>query len=157
MAEFNIAGTDYSSKMLDGETQLLVMKRLLPTFTALVGAKPLLDGGPAEGAGDDGVDPGEPLSVHDLLMPVAREMAAIKDADVTYILNACMDVTRRRVKTGTGWVGVRQGGLIQDRDDAKFATRLAIAYHVLGENFGEVLGSFGLDVSKLTGLTLPLG
>lgn len=159
MADFLIAGVHYQSKTMDAETQIFVIKRLLPTFTALVGAKPLLDA-PLDGAEEpagEGEPDGAAPSLHDLLMPVARELARISDADTAFILNACLDVTRRQAVNGVGWVGVRQRGIIQDQADAKFMTRLTIAYHVLAENCAEMLGSFGLDMARLASVKLPLG
>ena len=84
-------------------------------------------------------------------MPVARELAGLHDRDVQFIVGACLAVTSRQSSGGgIGWVPVIQRGTVQDETDAKFITRLTIAWHVLGENFGDMLSSFGLDIEMLT-------
>lgn len=148
MAEFSIGGVAYQSRMMDGEVQTLVLKRLLPTFTTLVGCAPALRGAEvAEPAGEEAATPA--ISPQDILLPVARELASLSDGDVQFILNACLQVTQRQVANAQGWVPVVQRGNVQHDADTKFATRLQIAWHVLAENFGEMLGSFGLDVDRL--------
>ena len=147
MADFTVKGVAYQSRLLDGETQTLVMKRLLPTFTSLISIKD--DLGAVSTEDDSGLTLRERMS--QALMPVARELAAIPDRDVQFILEACLDVTSRQVAIGTGWVAVRQRGQVQDQNDTKFATRLMIAWHVLAENFGEMLTFFGVDLTALQG------
>lgn len=164
MADFQIGGVAYQSKMMDGETQTLVLKRLLPAFTALIGAAPSLKSvatpaatpAPDSEASADPDDADEDESTanrtHDLLMPVARELAGLHDRDVQFIISACLAVTSRQAAGGgVGWAPVIQrGGIVQDQNDARFITRLTIAWRVLGENFGEMLASFGLDIEALT-------
>ncbi|WP_158810467.1 phage tail assembly chaperone [Beijerinckia sp. L45] len=155
MANFQIAGISYQSRVMDGETQTLVLKRLLPTFAALMGCQTSLKAAAAlasvEPGGDDEVV--DPLAAQrDALMPVARELASVSDADVKFVLNACLAVTKREVSTGVGWVDVVQRGQIQDQSDATFIGRLTIAWHVLGENFADMLKSLGVDLSDLSGV-----
>ena len=164
MADFQINGVDYQSKLMDGETQTFVLKRMLPAFTALIGATPKLNGAVVPKAepveGDDEAEEVEDTGnrMHDLLMPVARELAALTDKDVGFILNACLDVTSRRAAGGgIGWAAVRQKGMLQDQNDAKFKTRLTIAWHVLGENFGQMLASFGLDMTAIAAAAPKIG
>ena len=151
MADFAINGTAYQSQAMDGDVQVVVLKRLLPTVAALMGCNSALKAaGVAAAAEAGGATDADPLvDKRDALMPVARELAALTDADVRFILDACMDVTKRQVATGVGWVGVKQRGMIQDQTDKQFKTRLTIAWHVLAENFEEILTSFGLDVKEL--------
>ncbi|MDR3488814.1 MAG: hypothetical protein P4M05_28415 [Bradyrhizobium sp.] len=153
MANFSVNGTAYQSRIMDGETQTLVLKRMLPVFAALMSCRGALKeaGLPAP---DD--DTSTEMTVadraansRDILMPVARELAALSDADVKFIVDACIDVTKRQLGTGVGWADVRQRGLIQDQSDNLFITRLTIAWHVVGENFAEMLKSFGVDVADL--------
>ena len=160
MADFQIGGVAYQSRLMDGETQTLVLKRMLPAFTALVGAAPSLKIAavpvePVEGTetpAENDADDSTASRAHDLLMPVARELAGLRDSDVNFIIMACLTVTSRQAAGGgVGWVPVIQrGGTVQDQNDARFITRLTIAWHVLGENFGEMLASFGLDIETLT-------
>lgn len=148
MADFTINGVAYQSKMIDGQKQIHVMKRLLPAFTALAGVatglvRPELVGG-EEPAPDT-----ERLAF--VLAPVARELAALSDDDVDFVLNACLDVTSRRLAVGVGWAPVRQNGFVQDQADSRFVTRLSIAWNVIGENFADMFASFGIDVQSLMG------
>lgn len=153
MANFSINGTSYQSRLMDGETQTLVLKRLLPAFTALVGIAPDLGEAASATSAAEPSDATESASkrISGVLMPVIRELADLDGADVQFIMNACLDITKRQASGGgVGWVDVRQRGLVQDRNDDSFKTRLTIVWHVLGENFGEMLASFGLDISALT-------
>lgn len=155
MADFEIAGVAYQSKMMDGEVQTLVLKRMLPAFTALITVAEKIRI-PLSDDDDDGPDETASERIARIAMPVAQRLADLKDEDVRFVMNACMDVTTRRVGTGTGWVGVRQGGAIQDKTDGRFITRVTIAWHVLSENFGDMLGSLGVDLAALKGMA-PLG
>ena len=143
MADFQIGGVAYQSRLLDGGTQTAVLKRMLPVFAALMGCREdLLPPEPGESLPDD---------LLERLMPVARELASLADADVEFIIAAALDVTSRQAAGGgIGWAKVRQNGLVQDQNDAKFITRLTIAWHVLSENFAEMLSSFGLDAEAIS-------
>lgn len=150
MADFMINSVSYQSKVMDGEMQMLISRRLLPTFTALIG---VADSLATSGDTEDDTPNGR---ISSAIMPVARELAKLSDADTRFIVDSCMSLTTRRVGTGTGWVGVIQGGVIQDKADAAFATRATIAWHVLSEAFADMLGSLGVDLAALRGMT-PLG
>lgn len=159
MADFDINGVSYQSRLMDGETQTLVLKRLLPTFTAMVGVAEQLSGlsAPVVVADDEeeaNVASAQRERMVNALAPVSEKLAALSDADTKFILDACLNVTSRQAGTGSGqrWVPVVQRGIVQDQNDTKFVTRLTIAYHVLSENFGDMLTSLGVDFLALKGM-----
>ena len=160
MADFTIDGTAYQSGLMNGEMHALVLKRLLPTLTAVAGVIEKLPQMAAalKGASatllvtsdeEEGVETPNARMAR-VMMPIAREIAAVKDDDLKFVLDACLDVTSRQHSVGVGWSRVRQkGGVIQDRADDAFLRRMTIAWHVLSENFGSVVGSMGVDVEGL--------
>lgn len=156
MASFTINGVEYQSKLFDGQKQIHVMKRLLPAFSALAGVatslKDLALTADEQEPDAQGAEAGPKLSMERLsifLAPVTRELALLSDADVDFILHACLDVTERRNAIGVGWSKVRQNGVLLDQDDGKFATRLAIAWNVISDNFQDMFASFGIDLQGL--------
>ena len=155
MADFEIAGVSYQSRLMDGETQMLVMRRMLPTFTALIGLKDSI--GDTVVTDDSGAKQFDMAALSTLVAPVSRELAALSDADTKFVLDACMDVTTRRLATGPGWAAVRQKSIIQDPDDAKFVTRLRIAWNVLIDNFRDMFASMGVDLNLLMGMRAAFG
>ena len=63
--------------------------------------------------------------------PLARTVGELPDADVDYILNACLDVTQIRQDTG-GFARLRVNGVVMFPLDLTML--LGIAAHVLKDN-----------------------
>lgn len=152
MADFEIDGVAYKSRLIDGETQFSMFLRLLPVFTA-VGQVIERVNGVTRDAEDQPVQ-GEPNQVSsfeqlaEAVMPVSRELAALKPADEKFIINACLDVTEWRDPSGH-WFPVRSNGRIGHSKNDRFVTRLHIAWAVVGENFAEMFAGFGVDLQGL--------
>lgn len=136
-----IGDSEYESKLFDGGKQVFVMKRLLPAFGALAGVASAL-------RTEDGERPGFE-QIAQALQPVTVALAKLDDDDVDYVLNACLEVTKRRVRVGAGWMPVMSNGAFPDEADKTFAARLQIAWHVISENFADMFASFGVDLPAL--------
>lgn len=148
MAEFEIDGVSYKSRVFDGQLQLKIMKRLMPTFTAVGMMIEELNGF----VGTDG-ETAEPLTIKrlsEIVMPVSREMAALPDKDVDFITTACMKVTEWRDPSGK-WFPVydTQSDLVAHSGNSRFIVRLKVTWAVIGENFSEMFSGFGIDLKGM--------
>ena len=159
MAEFTIGGTRYKSRLLDGKKQIRILKRMLPTFTALCGVVEDLG---AFGRAEDASEPGAEQSatensrpqrslrdVSQLLAPVMEKLAEVPDADVEYVGDLCMEVTQREARDAKGWVDVVVDGQIMNEFDGTFMNRMTIMWYVVGENFDSMLASLGVDLKDV--------
>ena len=104
--QFTIKDKTFDSGRLNAFQQLHVVRRLAPVTERLVAL--------AGSAGDPEA----------FLGPLARTVGELPDADVDYILNACLDVTQIRQDTG-GFARLRVNGVVM---------LLGIAAHVLKDN-----------------------
>ena len=153
MADFKINGVSYKSGLIDGETQFSMFLRLMPVFTAMGQIIEQMNGITRDADGE--TTEGEPkaiTTVEDLariVMPVSRELAALKPADEKFIINACLDATEWLDPAVGQWFPVRSGGRIGHANNNKFVVRLHIAWNVVGENFSEMFSGFGIDLQGL--------
>ncbi|NTG86206.1 hypothetical protein G6L15_08610 [Agrobacterium rhizogenes] len=126
MAEFEINGIKYRSGTMDAMTQFHVVRRLGPIFDDLKG---LLDHKVDEG-----------------FMIVAQAISKISDADVEYVIAACMAVVQREQAGGTGWANAWS---IQAKrpmfDDIDMTVMLRIVFAVIE---GAIVPFFGALPSK---------
>ena len=148
MAEFEIDGTAYKSRVFDGQLQMKIMLRLMPAFTAVGQMIEELNGF----VGTDG-EPAEPLTIKrlsEIVMPVSRELADMKDKDIDFITNACMKVTEWRDPSGK-WFPVydTQSDLVAHTGNSRFIVRLKVTWAVIGENFSEMFAGFGVDLKGM--------
>ena len=130
MAEFSVGEHSYRSETMDARLQLHVARRLmpvLPSFREMIIA-----------------DPEDPVSQLRALQPLAEAIAAMKDADVDYILDACMRHTFMAQKHGangdiSGWTRLwnEAAGRAQFKMDMN--EMLQIARAVIVENIGGFL------------------
>ena len=90
--QFTIKDKTFDSGRLNAFQQLHVVRRLAPVTERLVAL--------AGSAGDPEA----------FLGPLARTVGELPDADVDYILNACLDVTQIRQDTG-GFARLRVNGV----------------------------------------------
>ena len=91
--QFTIKDKTFDSGRLNAFQQLHVVRRLAPVTERLVAL--------AGSAGDPEA----------FLGPLARTVGELPDADVDYILNACLDVTQIRQDTG-GFARLRVNGVV---------------------------------------------
>lgn len=91
---FIVGGVTYRAGKLDAVRQFHVVRRLTPILGCLQGAdmKGLMDGDPEVLAG--------------LLGPVSDAVAGMPDADVDYVLAACLGACQREEASGLGWSAV---------------------------------------------------
>ncbi|KAF5035737.1 hypothetical protein DSECCO2_582450 [anaerobic digester metagenome] len=127
--EFAIKDVRYRASVMDAFTQLHVVRRLAPVLGTMA---PLV-----------GKDAERDQDV--LLKGLADCVAGLKDEDVEYILNACLDAAERR-NQGGGWAPVRKDGATMFPVGA--AALLLIAFHVIRHN----LSGFFADLPSLSGL-----
>lgn len=111
--QFTIKDKTFDSGRLNAFQQLHVVRRLAPVTERLDGL-----------AGRRGATP------EAFLGPLAAPWASA-DADVDYILNACLDVTQIRQDTG-GFARLRVNGVVMFPLDLTML--LGIAAHVLKDN-----------------------
>ena len=132
--QFTIKDKTFDSGRLNAFQQLHVVRRLAPVTERLVAL--------AGSAGDPEA----------FLGPLARTVGELPDADVDYILNACLDVTQIRQDTG-GFARLRVNGVIMFPLDLTML--LGIAAHVLKDN----LSGFFADLPSvlIRWVTLPDG
>ena len=139
MAEFSVGEHQYRSEMMDARLQLHVARRLmpvLPSFREMLIA-----------------DPEDPMSQLKALQPLAEAIAAMKDSDVDYILDACMRHTFMAQKHGAngdiaGWTRLwnEAAGRAQFKMDMN--EMLQIARALIVENIGGFLSE---PLSSLSG------
>ena len=111
--QFTIKDKTFDSGRLNAFQQLHVVRRLAPVTERLVAL--------AGSAGDPEA----------FLGPLARTVGELPNADVDYILNACLDVTQIRQDTG-GFARLRVNGVVMFPLDLTML--LGIAAHVLKDN-----------------------
>jgi hypothetical protein len=73
-----------------------------------------------------------------VMIPLAEAITSLKDEDVEYIINACLEVTERK-QAGGGWARLRSGGATM-YSDLSLPVMLQITYYVIKDN---LLGFFG--------------
>ena len=106
----------YRAGRMDARRQFHVVRRLAPIISGLTDLAALKS---------------DPMAA---LGPIAEALAAMKDEDADYILNACLEVTERQQPAG-GWAKVmRQGSLMFE--DLDMADMLRLAGVALVENLG---------------------
>ena len=109
--QFTIKDKTFDSGRLNAFQQLHVVRRLAPVTERLVAL--------AGSAGDPEA----------FLGPLARTVGELPDADVDYILNACLDVTQIRQDTG-GFARLRVNGVVM------FFRRPPLGFKPCGEGCG---------------------
>jgi hypothetical protein len=142
MSEVEIAGNAYSVGKLDARRQLHVARRVMPIMGSLVG---LLRG--------QGV--GASLSIETALPAMAEQLAAMPDADVDYVIDACLSVCQRQNQTHAGgvWSPVRAPNGRLMFEDVDLGVMLQLVGAVIQENLGGFFG--GLGQTSATGEASP--
>lgn len=102
MLEFEIDGKSYRANKLNAFKQLHIVRRLTPCVAGLAGfadfkLKIIKD--------EEGKILGVDGDMGAALEPLVKAIAGLKDEDVEYIFNACLEVVER--KQGNGWSFVR--------------------------------------------------
>ena len=131
--QFTIKDKTFDSGRLNAFQQLHVVRRLAPVTERLVAL--------AGSAGDPEA----------FLGPLARTVGELPDADVDYILNACLDVTQIRQDTG-GFARLRVNGVMHvpagsdhaarhrgacpERQPVRFFRRPPLGFEPCGESCG---------------------
>ena len=101
----------YRIGRLDAFTQLFIVRRLLPGLGKLT-----------DYAGDG---PGQSLAL------AAEAFASLRDEDMRYIVDTCLEAVERR-QPGGGWAPLRSRGALMY--DMGLADMLRLSYHVMAEN-----------------------
>ena len=109
-----IKGKTYRSGRMDARRQFHVLRRLAPLLSGLTDLAALK---------------ADPLAA---IGPLAETVAAMKDADMDYVLDACLEVTERK-QTAGGWAKVMVGGSLMF-EDLDMADMLRLAGAALQEN-----------------------
>lgn len=127
--EFTIGENVYRAGKLDAFKQLHIVRRLTPCLgglASLAGSKAKLkydeNGKVVDVDGD----------MAEVMEPLISAVTSLKDEDVEYILNACLEAAERK-QTGGKWSPVRSNGVTMFGGIA-LPSMLAIAYHVIREN-----------------------
>ena len=136
MAEFEIAGVEYSSGKLNAFQQLHLSRRLAPIIPKLLPAF----------LGLQGVKVGDKFTTDlpklaDALEPFAEEIARMPEADVDYIIGLTMSVVRR--KQGPTWVRIwNDAAKVLQFDDIELPTLIEICVKVIVDNLGPFMAGF---------------
>lgn len=142
--ELMLKGASYRTGVLDAFTQLHISRRLTPLLgkTTSVGDKLEVvkdeDGAIIDVKGDTDA----------ALAPLTEAIAAMKDEDAEYIINACLDVAERK-QPGGGWAPVRANRVVM-YSDVSLAVMLQLAFHTLRENMRDFFTELPL-LSSLQG------
>jgi hypothetical protein len=121
--EFEIGDVRYRAGKMNAFAQLHIVRRLLPVLPALVPLQKM------DWKND------EVASVTAL----ADALQNIRDEDVEYVLNACLDVTERR-NPGGGWAAVRVNGTTMFT--VGIAELMKIAMEAIQENMTDFFGVY---------------
>lgn len=128
--DITIKGEEYRIGKLDGFTQFHVARRLAPALWALAsatGGKPVKDLDTAKAV----------LAV----APVADVIAHMSDADSNYVLNACLNVCKRKQKEGWQVVLGAPGRFMFEDIDMPVMVQLTVSVVRLNlSNFSDALG-----------------
>ncbi|MGE4191787.1 MAG: phage tail assembly chaperone [Pseudodesulfovibrio sp.] len=114
--ELTIKDKSYRVGRMDARRQFHVVRRLTPLLSGLTDLAALKS---------------DPLAA---LGPIAETIAAMKDQDADYIIDACLAVTERQQAAG-GWAKVMQHGSLMF-EDLDMADMLRLAGACLQENLG---------------------
>jgi hypothetical protein len=136
--EFTVDKTMYRSGKMNAFTQLHIVRRFL---------SPCL--GPLGGVGIFKQAAIADKDIPDILSALGAAAAALKDEDVEYVLNACLDVTERKI-AGGGWSPMRVNGSTMF-DGLTLPVLLQIAYNVIADNladFSDALPSLSTLMEK---------
>lgn len=120
--QFILRGQTYDAGKIDAMRQFHIVRRLAPVLGKLAALAPQMDRLKRELADTES---------ERLLASLGEAVSVMPDADVEYVLNACLDVTQIRQESG-GWAKLRANGVIMFPID--LATMLGIAAHVLKDN-----------------------
>lgn len=115
MTEFKLNGVAYQAGKLDAIKQFHVVRRLAPVVAAL--------------AGEDlsALRAGQMESV---LPAIAEAVSAMPDANVDYVLNACLGVVSRDTGSGRGFAPIYgRGGMMFD--DIDMGVMMQLVWRVL--------------------------
>lgn len=152
--DITINGRNFRTGTLNAFTQLHVSRRLAPLLPKLTA---LIDG---VGGADDGLlrallageeQAAEKVSANDLnalLVPLAAAATVLPDADVEFIINACLDVTGVK-QAGGAYAPMRTNGLPMFPVSAP--EMLGIAFAALKENMTDFFTGLS-SLSSLGGL-----
>ena len=150
--EFVFNGQTYLTGKLSAFAQLHLSRRLAPFVAGLVGV--------AESDLKIKTDANGEVShegnLQKGLAPLLEAFAGMKDEDMEYIVNTCLDVARRKNTGGnTGLAPIRQNGVAVI--ELPLPAMLAIAYHTIRENMTDFFAALpslpGMEglVQKLRG------
>lgn len=117
MVDFTIGNYGYVATKMDARKQFHVARRLTPIFSELKTAFKI------------GIDAGDPMAYFE---PVAQAISGMSDAESDYILDACLDVVKRKI--GPALSPIRVSGRMMFEDMA-LAEMLQITWQVLQDNF----------------------
>lgn len=126
--EFEVGGHKYRAEKLDVFEQFRVSRRLAPLLLALMSTGKIGKGGLNVGAVSEMKDE----DMFAVCQALVQGLATLKDEDVDYVLNACLDKTVRE-QTGGGWCSMRESGKLRF-EDLDMVSLLTITAKVLQHN-----------------------
>ena len=144
--EYTIGKNIYRSGKLNAFRQLHIVRRLTPCLgklAALAGSGVKIKRDAAGKVVDLEGD------IDQVIGPLTTAVAAMKDDDVEYILNACLEVTERK-QAGGRFVPIRSGSATMF-DDLSLPAMIQIAYHVIKGNLQDFFAELP-SLSALEGL-----
>jgi hypothetical protein len=74
-----------------------------------------------------------------ILAGIGDVATALRDEDLDYVLNACLDVTERK-QSGGKWAPLRANGAVMF-DGLTLPVLLQVAFHVIRRNLGDFSGA----------------
>ncbi|GFM38002.1 phage tail assembly chaperone [Desulfovibrio psychrotolerans] len=122
--EFEIGGVKYRAGKMNAFTQLHIVRRLLPVLPGLVELQHV------DWKNDEAAS----------ISALATALQNIRDEDVEYVINACLDVTERRNPGGDGWAKVRVNGATMFT--VGLVDMLKIAMEAVQENLADFFGAY---------------
>lgn len=132
MSEIEIKGLTYRVGKMDPRKQFHVARRLTPVLGAIMTHLPA-----AKTAANGEAETPEAPAMDDqlaVLGPMATVVAAMPDADVDYILAACLAVCARQNPGGTGWSNIQAANGALMFSDIDMPTMLQLVWVVIQDN-----------------------
>lgn len=151
MIEFTINNYEYRTKRMDAFKQLHVSRRILPLLAKI----PEMLGLTLEDiltAPDDAAKAVTTRLNNINLDVIADGLVGLKQDDVDYILNTCLEHARIKDGKGAGWAPVmRNGDLMYDHIGMR--EMIGIAFNVIKDNLGGFFGGSAPTSTAADGAT----
>lgn len=129
MLEFRINDVTYQAGKLNAFRQLHVSRKLAPVLPKLLPAFLSLS--------QDELDTKDLVLIAEAVAPATEVLSNMAEADVEYVIGACMSVVKRALPGNAGWTKVwNEAANLAMYEDIDLGVMLQITWKVLGDSLG---------------------